>query len=98
MNHNPKPNLDDEENDMVERYDDTGEATDIGMDIPMWEEEKLDRLDIDDTGYELGDEDGNTDAEDEFEELAEEETEGQYGIEAEDLSEGFHIEDLSDNE
>lgn len=95
MNRNPNPEIDDESNDVTERYRKTGSAEDLGTDIPMEEEERLARLAIEDVGYELGDEDGNTDAADEYEALAEEETEGQYGVTAEDFTEGgFHIEDI----
>jgi hypothetical protein len=99
MNRHPhSPQLDDENNDVTEMYRKTGSAEDIGEDIPMTEEERLARYDVEDIGYELGDEDGETDAEDEYEELAEEETEGHYGIAAEDfIGGGFHIEDLSTN-
>lgn len=97
MNPNPRPGLDDENNDVTELYRKTGSAEDIGEDIPMTEEERRAYYDIEDIGYELGDEDGNTDAADEYEELAEEETEGQLGITADDfIGGGFHIEDLSE--
>lgn len=97
MNRHPhSPELDDENNDITELYRKTGSAEDIGEDIPMTEAERLARFDVEDIGYELGDEDGNTDAADEYEELAEEETEGHYGITAEDFfGGGFHVEDLS---
>ena len=100
----PDPHLADEENDLTELYDETGDATDVGMNISMTDEilratAAGDLADLREDEYEiyqLGDEDDNTDAQDEYEELALEETEGQYGLDIDDLDDGFHIENLDD--